>query len=86
MMPDQSFSVERRQQVNEASLAVDRIFTDSDLEVTMKSLYVRMIFPVSIDIQSPVAAGSRENIGSRIDATSLRSTNHPDKTIPYDQV
>jgi hypothetical protein len=64
MMPDQSFSVKSRQQVNKASLAVDRIFSDSDLEVTMKSLYVGMIFPVSIDIKSRVAAGSREDVGS----------------------
>jgi len=45
-------------------LAVERIFSDSDLEVTMKPLYVGMIFPVSIDIKSRVAAGSREDVGS----------------------
>jgi hypothetical protein len=43
---------------------MDRVFSDSDLEVTVKSLYVGMIFPVSINIKSRVAAGSGEDVGS----------------------
>jgi hypothetical protein len=42
---------------------MDGAFRDADLEIAMEALYVGMVLPVSVDIESPVATGSREDVG-----------------------
>ena len=61
------------------------MLSDSDLEVAVKPLYVGMILSVSVYMKAAIATGSRKNVGSRIDTTSLCPPNHPDEVVSRSQ-
>jgi len=44
-------------------VAVDRAFRNSNLEVAMEPLYIRVVLSVAENVEPSIGAGSRKDVG-----------------------
>src|SRR3990170_8864381 len=80
-MPHYGFSIECSEQINAVKVSSNLFWRNSNMKVTVQSFDVGVVLSFSIHVESAVATGPSEYVGSRVDAASLRPTSHPHKIV-----
>jgi hypothetical protein len=76
-MSEYGFSIKRNENIDVVQVGTNRVFGHTYRKIAVFTFNVRIIFPISEDVEPTLKTSSGENICCRVDAATLGAAYHP---------